>query len=34
MVELREKKADREARQAEEEAEERRNLNAQPVWQT
>lgn len=34
MVELREKKADREAQRAEEEAEERRNLNAQPVWQT
>jgi hypothetical protein len=34
IVELREKKADRETRQAEEEEEERRNLNARPVWQT
>lgn len=34
MVELREKKADREARKVEEEEEERRNLDARPVWQT
>lgn len=32
LMELREKKADREAREAEREEEERRNLNAEPVW--
>jgi hypothetical protein len=34
MVELRDKKADRLAREEEEARDEARNLNAQPVWQT
>lgn len=32
VVEIREKKAERERRQAEQEAEERRNLDATPIW--